>query len=219
MPLKSAVLPLLDSSDDVVRRSGAANTVVLAEGRRVGANTDVPGLAWALADLVPRAASAPVTVLGAGATARSAVLSLAAVGVRAATVVARRPEATTALADVASSAGVELSVRPWVDAAAALAAGLVVSTVPSGAADSLAERLPDGPVTLVDVVYAPWPTPLASAWSAAGGSVVGGLEMLVRQAALQLRLMTGVDVDLAQVVAVMRSAGAAELARRGGRTG
>jgi shikimate dehydrogenase len=60
---------------------------------------------------------------------------------------------------------------------------------------------------LFDVVYAPWPTVLAQAWSARGGVVVGGLEFLVEQAALQVDLMTGQNPP----VDVMRAAGTAAL--------
>ena len=87
---------------------------------------------------------------------------------------------------------------------------------PAGAADSLAATVRniadgagDSPTsdsgirpTLLDVVYDPWPTPLAMAWQAAGGVVVPGLAMLLHQAAAQVELMTGVGADLT----AMRSA-------------
>jgi shikimate dehydrogenase len=106
---------------------------------------------------------------------------------------------------------------PWTEAAARLgAAPVAVSTVPHGAADNV---FPDGaPVgqlgtvlpgtVLLDVVYRPWPTALARAWVAAGGVAVPGLEMLVHQAARQVRTWTGREPD----VAAMRAAGAAVLA-------
>jgi shikimate dehydrogenase len=85
-----------------------------------------------------------------------------------------------------------------------------VSTTPGGATDILVTELP-GRVSgvLFDVVYAPWPTPLAAAWSARGGVVVGGLELLVEQAALQVELMTGQKPP----VEAMRAAGVAALGR------
>src|SRR5438874_13146920 len=78
MPLKTAVLPLLDTADSTVARAGAANTLVLREGRRDGANTDVPGLVAALSER--DAAASHAAVLGGGATARSAVVSRAEIG-------------------------------------------------------------------------------------------------------------------------------------------
>jgi shikimate dehydrogenase len=61
-------------------------------------------------------------------------------------------------------------------------------------ADALAASVPPSAGTLFDVVYAPWPTPLAVAWSAAGGVVVNGLDLLVHQAVGQIALMTGETV-------------------------
>ena len=124
------------------------------------------------------------------------------------TVYARRREAATAeLSEVAARLGVPPpDVQPWELASARLGeADLVVSTTPAGAADGLVVDL-TGRVAgvLFDVVYAPWPTVLAAAWSARGGVVIGGLDLLVEQAALQVELMTGHLPD----VGVMRNAGA-----------
>ena len=75
-----------------------------------------------------------------------------------------------------------------------------MSTLPPRAADGLAARLleqgsaapdGDGPPVLLDVAYEPWPSALASAWSARGGTVVPGLEMLLYQAVEQVLLFTG----------------------------
>ena len=55
---------------------------------------------------------------------------------------------------------------------------------------------------LLDVVYDPWPTPLAKAWAEAGGAVASGLDMLLHQAVRQVELMTGLTPPLG----AMRSA-------------
>jgi shikimate dehydrogenase len=173
MPLKRAVLPMLASIEPLAAEVGAANTVLFGDvaGEWAGFNTDVLGMVDALAGIgVPGTA----TVLGAGATAASAVAALSSLGVRRVVVRARRP-------------GLVADVEPW---PSAVADELVVSTVPAGVADGLAVGDVRGKV-LFDVVYAPWPTPLAAAWSAAGGTVIGGLELLIAQAAHQVRLMTG----------------------------
>jgi shikimate dehydrogenase len=75
-------------------------------------------------------------------------------------------------------------------ASAAIAgADVVISTLPKGAADHLTGA---GRGTVVlDVIYAPWPTPFAAAADAAGARVVSGLEMLLHQAVAQVELMTG----------------------------
>ena len=63
--------------------------------------------------------------------------------------------------------------------------------------------------TLLDVAYSPWPTALAAQWFAAGGTVVHGLEMLLHQALLQVRIFVAGDPfaelpDEAAVLDVMR---------------
>jgi shikimate dehydrogenase len=211
MPLKRAVLPLLARVERLASDVGAANTVLFGgvDGEWWGANTDVPGMVTALRGAGvsrPRA----VSVLGGGATAASAVAAVAELGVRATTVFARRPDAARDLVAAGTSFGVDVDVRGWAEAAGALDADLVVSTVPAGAADELATAVPGSPRALFDVVYAPWPTPLAAAWAAKGGLVVGGLALLVAQAAEQVRLMTGLEPPIAR----MQAAGEAALAAR-----
>ena len=189
MPLKNDVLPLLDDVDPVALATGAVNTVLLAGGRRSGFNTDVDGIVVSLDEA--HAGRGPAVVLGAGATARSAVAALAERGTTQVTAHVRRPEAAVDLAHTAAAVGVELDVRPWSEAAGSLGADVVVSTVPRGAADGLAAAVPDSPGTLLDVVYDPWPTVLASAWLERGGVIASGLDLLLHQAVHQVRLMTG----------------------------
>jgi shikimate dehydrogenase len=87
----------------------------------------------------------------------------------------------------------------------------VIATTPGGTADVLADAVPDRPGTLFDVLYDPWPTRLAAAWAARGGAVVGGLDLLVHQAVLQVEQMTGRSPA---PLAAMRSAGEAGLSAR-----
>jgi shikimate dehydrogenase len=90
----------------------------------------------------------------------------------------------------------------------AIEGDVVVATIPAEAQDgALVARCADVPV-IFEVVYDPWPTPLAAA---AGDRVlVSGLDLLVHQAVLQFELFTGVPAPLA----AMRAAGEAELAAR-----
>jgi shikimate dehydrogenase len=120
------------------------------------------------------------------------------------------------MTDLADRLRLAVEIREWAQAAAALAEPLVVVTTPAGAADALAADVPPGGAAgvLFDVVYDPWPTPLAAAWQAAGGQVVGGLDLLVHQAARQVELMTGMALDLPRLVAAMTVAGEAVLAER-----
>jgi shikimate dehydrogenase len=207
MPLKQAVLPLLDEATPLVAKTGSANTVVLHDGRRVGHNTDVEGIVAAFREAgvghVDRAA-----VIGAGATAASALAALHDLGAHDIRVLARSAERARALEPVAAALGVRLrlgELHPleledrWPQA--------VVSTVPAGVLDGFAAQSdPSGDVPpLLDVVYAPWPTPLASAYAAAGGTVVPGTAMLLHQAAAQVTLMTGRPAPIEQMRAALPS--------------
>jgi len=201
MPLKQEALRLATRRSSLADRVGAANTLVFeAGGGRFADNTDVPGMAAALRergiDGVPRA-----TVLGGGATACSAVAALAGLAA-CVVVVVRTPGRAGVVRAVAEASGLACDVVDWTRADAALAAPLVVSTVPKGAADALAGAVPTAPGVLFDVLYDPWPTPLAGAWAAGGGTVLGGLDLLVHQAALQVGLMTGAPVP----VSILRAA-------------
>ena len=183
MPLKQAVLPLLDEVSGLARDVAAANTVLLDDGRLRGDNTDVHGIVAALAEAGVRSAERAV-VLGGGATARSALAALAQLGERAPVLVVRSEPVETLAAAV--RLGVEPSVVPFRPQVLE-GCDLLISTLPPGAADAVAEHAGHVPVVL-DVVYAPWPTRLAAA---ATGTVVGGAAMLLHQAARQVELMTG----------------------------
>jgi shikimate dehydrogenase len=211
MPLKRTVLPLLDHTDQLAVVAGGANTVVFRPDGRYGYNTDVQGIVDALTE-VGATAPGSVTIIGAGATACSALAALAEFGAATADVVVRDPSRA---ADLLAAAD-RLNVRVRLLSLAALTdagPGLLISTVPAGAADGYAERIRAtgrAPAAVLDVVYAPWPTPLAEAAAAAGAVVASGFAMLLHQAAAQVELMTGKPAPLE----AMRAAGEAELARR-----
>lgn len=204
MPLKETVIDLLTDVEPVAAFVRAVNTVILDGPRRTGFNTDISGLKTIFDDVGVDSAST-VTLVGAGATARSTVAALAATGVQSVLIVARRPSAAAELVEVAEALGLAAEPGRWPATTADLASNLVVSTVPAEVGSTF--ETPDSPGTLVDVLYHPWPTPLAAAWKLAGGPVVGGLELLVRQAVEQVALMTGHRPPLE----VLRAAGAAAL--------
>ena len=203
MPLKVAALRL-GTVEPLARQAEAANTLVFeADGSRRLHNTDVGGLVWALRQAgVDRLGQ--VTVLGAGATARSSLLSVARLGARRVTVLARTPARAAALATLGADLGVEVVVTPWSESVPA--ADLVLSTAVAGAADPLADAAAAAAPIVFDAVYAPWPTALAAAAEAAGRRVVNGLDLLVGQALLQLELMTGHTVDASVLYRAGRSA-------------
>ena len=212
MPLKEVALECVDDATPMARIVSAVNTILFDDdGRRIGDNTDVPGMVAALEERWFGRPSHGV-VLGGGATARSAVAVLSAFTDHI-EVYIRTPARAERLRRVAADLRVSCEIRPWDDRVAALTAPLVVSTTPPGATDDLADRVPESPGVLLDVTYVPWPTRIAAAWEAAGGGVVRGLDVLIHQAVLQVVAMTGRDVP----DGVLRAAGESALAERGSR--
>jgi shikimate-5-dehydrogenase len=199
MPLKQAVLPLLDEVSALARDVGAVNTVSLGRHGRSGDNTDVHGIVAAL-----RAAGVGdghgAVVLGGGATAASALAAVRDLGGTDPSVVVRSRERASLVMAAGERLGVRVRLVSWDQAADELArAPVAVSTVPPGAADSVLPPVVAAGAVLLDVVYRPWPTRLAAAWVAAGGTSVPGIEMLLHQAAGQVHAWTGEWPDLPEM--------------------
>ena len=212
MPLKREVLPLLDERTALVDQVGAANTVLLSEGRKQGFNTDVAGVVGALGDAGVTSLEY-VQVLGAGATAASVLAASAQLGATRVLVSARDPEKAQSLEPVAAALGIDLTIRPiGMTDRSMIVPSAVISTLPAGTPIDVPfpEQIRAQSV-LLDVAYEPWPSELASSWTDAGGAVVSGLAMLLHQAVAQVRIfVTGDERGAlqreAEVVAAMRSA-------------
>ncbi|MBX7468222.1 shikimate dehydrogenase [Streptomyces sp. MAG02] len=211
MPLKRAVIPLLDAVSATAASVEAVNTVVFTDdGRRLGDNTDIPGMIAALEERgVTRVESA--AVLGAGATASSALAALARICTGPVTAYVRSASRAEEMRGWGERLEIDVRTVDWSRAAEAFETPLVVATTPAGAADALAEAVPETAGTLFDVLYEPWPTALAAAWAERGGAVVGGLDLLVHQAVLQVEQMTGCPTA---PLDAMRKAGEAALTHR-----
>lgn len=199
-PGKEEALALAATAGREATLTGAANTLIRTGQGWHAENTDVAGLRAALLEVgVTAQECRTATLLGSGATARSALVALQGLGVREVTCVVRREvrEDTQRLAAVLDIALVVVPAQEWA-ARADAPPRLVVSTLPGGvdlgnwSVPSLADAV------VFDVVYAPWPTPLATAATMSGSpSVHGGALMLLHQAGLQVQLMTGRAAPLA----------------------
>ncbi|MFG2957132.1 shikimate dehydrogenase [Streptomyces sp. NPDC048291] len=211
MPLKRAVIPLVDEISETAASVDAVNTVVFTEdGRRIGDNTDIPGMVAALREHgIEQVGSA--AILGAGATASSALAALARICTGEVVAYVRSEERAAEMRHWGERLDVEVRTADWADAAQALQAPLVIATTPAGTTDALAAAVPERPTTLFDVLYHPWPTALAARWSMFGGAVVSGLDLLVHQAVLQVEQMTG---RTPAPLEAMRRAGEKALAER-----
>jgi shikimate dehydrogenase len=215
MPLKREALALAAGVTTArARLAGGVNTLVLEGGRAVRAdNTDLPGAVAAVRERYAGPITAG-TVLGGGATAASTGLALCELGAREVRLLARSPErAADAAAAVAEHpSGPRVDVLPL--AGTPVVGQVVVSTVPAAAQDDdLVTRCSEVPVVF-EVLYDPWPTPLAAAAAGSGRVLVGGLDLLVHQAVLQLELFTGRPALAGEVLGAMRAAGETALAGR-----
>ena len=202
MPLKTAVIKYCDELSETARVTGAVNTVYPRGEKVLGDNTDVIGIVNALrhAGLEPQPLKDSAAIVGGGATAISALTALHQLGYSRVSVYARSLHKLGSVQEAADRLGVQLEQVSLADLPQNLAERghyPVVSTLPARAADEWASQLSGlkgasathRPV-LLDVAYNPWPSVLASAWEANGGTVVSGLEMLLYQAVEQVLLFT-----------------------------
>lgn len=187
LPHKVAVLPYMAEIDDVARRIGAVNTVVVRpDGSLAGSNTDAFGFLESLKADAPAgwdAAAGPAAVLGAGGAARAIVVALLDAGVPELRIVNRSLDKAEALA---AEFGGRVRPAAWAERAAALGGvNLLVNTTSLGmngqpALEIALDDLP--PAALVnDIVYAPLTTDLLARARARGNPVVDGLGMLLHQ--------------------------------------
>ena len=211
MPLKAAVLPLLDDLAPSGRDVGVVNTVVFADGGAIGHNTDVQGVLRSFDEAGVRGAPESLALFGGGGTARAVVAAVAARGGVVVRALVRDPARAAGLQELGRALGVDVEVLDLAAAPEVLgAADIVVNTTPAGVVDALAASGWPRGIPYIDVLYSPWPTALAVAAQTAGSVVVGGLVMLVAQAAVQVELHTGLSAPYD----VMCAAGEAALAAR-----
>jgi 3-dehydroquinate dehydratase/shikimate dehydrogenase len=186
IPYKVDLARRADEIDATARRIGAINTLRVRDGRVSGVNTDVEGFLSPLAalDLAGKRAA----VLGAGGAARAAAYGLAEVGAQVA-VYARRVEQAAGVAALVGGAHGTIPPSPgsW---------DLLVNATPAGMFPGVEESPLSaaalrGGGTVYDLVYNPPITRLMLEADRAGCRVIGGLEMLVAQAAAQFRWWTG----------------------------
>jgi 3-dehydroquinate dehydratase/shikimate dehydrogenase len=186
LPFKVDLLSRV-AADDLSRRVGAVNTLVRGkDGRWLGANTDVAGLVAPLSGRLSLEGDR-AAILGAGGAARGAALALADRGA-CVVIYARRP---TAARKVATDMGVDSA--PWPPAPGSW--DLLVNATPAGMEPNVQDTpWPDARFDgrfVYDLIYNPAETRLLREARAAGCETLGGLDMLVAQAAAQFELWTG----------------------------
>ncbi|WP_277068624.1 shikimate dehydrogenase [Saccharomonospora viridis] len=196
MPGKRVALEVAEEATPRAVAVGAANTLSrLPTGGWRADCTDVDGVVGAL-----RAAGGfrpgdgrTAVVLGAGGTAAAAVAGFQELGLVDVHLVVREPARAQATAEAARRAGLDVTVHRWAEtdlAALTSTAAVLVNTVPPDAVAPHVDALAAVPCVL-DVIYHPWPTPLAEAVTARRSRVATGLDMLLHQAFGQVEQFTG----------------------------
>jgi shikimate dehydrogenase len=208
-PCKQAVLPLLHELSREARDLGAANTVLLGSGRRVGHNTDATGFAESFRRGLPGARLDRVLLLGAGGAGSAAGHAALTLGVR--TLLVHDIEAATAdrLAGRLRALFPKADVSAAADAARAMAAvdGLIHCTptgMPSRPGMPLEAKLIEKRHWVADIVYVPLETELLRVARGKGCRTLDGGGMAVFQAASAFRLFTGRVADAARMEAHFR---------------
>lgn len=216
VPHKQAVVPHLDRLSPQAEAVGAVNTIVCCarDGALIGDNTDVAGFLAPLLDLADRLRGARMMILGSGGAARAIAYALLTTFEPARlTLAARTPSKARRLAADLSQHDVRgaLDMESMESAEAAVrSARLIVNATPLGmhpavsdspwpnADDFTSEHI------VYDVVYNPEETRLLRAAAARGAATIGGLEMLVGQAAASYALWTGQEMPIDAVKTALR---------------
>jgi shikimate dehydrogenase len=207
MPGKRAALEVATTTTARARAVGAANTLVRRADGWAADCTDVDGVTGALRAVgcVPGPTG---VVLGAGGTACAALAGLAELGVRSVDVVVRDVSRAALAQACGAAVGLTVNLVPWAVAdfaALASSASVLVNTAPPSAVATLTADLSLTPCVL-DVIYHPWPTPLATAVAEHGGVLATGLDMLLHQAFGQVAQFTNQEPPREAMRDALRSA-------------
>lgn len=193
VPHKEAFFQAVDDVSDTARRAGAVNTILTADGKLYGDNTDVHGFITPLVERAFPFATSAALILGAGGAARAVVVALLDSGIATLRIANRTLPRAEALAQAFDDHRIEVLTLDSA-AEATSGVGLVVNATALGWHDELPvpasffERL-DSSVLAYDLTYRD--TPFLKAARDAGLATLDGLPMLVHQGARSFELWTG----------------------------
>jgi shikimate dehydrogenase len=214
IPHKQRVARLIPDLTPEASLTGAVNCIEIRGGDQlVGHNTDVAGFLEPLAPHQQSLQGHRALVIGAGGAALAVAMALSRVVAMNVTVAARRQDRAQAVVDrVCTGASVGLSIAD-VDEARLKDYRLIVNATPVGMhphADTspLKETAAFGAGQIVyDLIYSPSETQLMRTARVAGGLVIGGLPMLIGQAANAYLIWTGRVMNREAVASRLRSSG------------
>jgi 3-dehydroquinate dehydratase/shikimate dehydrogenase len=200
IPHKEEVIPLLTETDSAVDHIGAANTIVIDGFDRRGYNTDHAAALESIDEGLARGkdldvlAGRTALVLGAGGVAKAVVHALQTRNVRV-LIAARKKEQAEQLAERFRAEAVEWGNRQKTKC------DLLINCTPVGMHPHVDHTPFEGEdlvrsMIVFDTIYNPEQTLLIKQARERGCHVVTGVDMFVRQAALQFKLFTGTDAPL-----------------------
>jgi 3-dehydroquinate dehydratase / shikimate dehydrogenase len=190
VPFKPDVLRAADEADEPARRCGAANTLLMGDGRWVARNADVDGFLVPLDARGIELRGARCAVLGTGGAARAVVVALAGRGAGV-TVYGRREDAAREVAGLVRGSAAQAGL-PRAGTFDILVNATPVGMWPDVDASPVESAVLSEGGLVYDLVYNPEKTVLLRQAEAAGCAVVSGLEMLIAQAGRQFEWWTGI---------------------------
>lgn len=198
MPLKEVVTTIGAGVDPLAKRISSANTILIERSSHAVdvqiLSTDVMGFA-AIFNRLQITQDSAISIIGGGGTARAALAALD--GLVKNINIYQRSENRNELVKKAALLS-RIRFFNFEDLAEIAHDFLVISTLPSSAFFSLANAIPariKSDQILLDVSYSPFPSRPSVLWQESGGLLIDGLELLIRQALEQLRLMTRISFD------------------------
>ena len=207
MPLKEEALQVADEISDVATRISCGNTLFLSDDLWRLTSTDVSGFDFSF-KMHGLNQIDSVLIIGAGATARSAVASVSQISKKV-SVISRNPGREPAMNQASS---VDVTYLPWEHTDQINSADLVINTTPDRAAEFFLPSIENPRGTFFEVLYNPWPTAVAKAWSDSKSQVIDGLDLLIHQGISQVEIFTGLSVDRELLYQKMRKAAMIKLA-------
>ena len=207
LPHKESIIRYLDSVSPESRRIGAVNTIVNRNGRLHGTTTDPEGFLKAVTQKMNLTKATPITLMGAGGTARTLLFALLERRCADIVLACRTPrKAKRLLSDARKHfrARIIPLLTLWTPAFAARMAktALLINCTPVGMSPR-PDAIPLSPVllhkslTVFDTVYNPLKTRLLAETEKRGGRAVSGLDMLIYQGLASFKLWTGKKADYA----------------------
>ncbi|WP_088240584.1 shikimate dehydrogenase [Calothrix rhizosoleniae] len=223
IPHKQAILPLLSDITPIAQAVGAVNTVVRKDNQWVGTNTDVDGFISPLRNYNHDWSQQVAVVLGNGGAARAVVAGLTQLGISEIHLLGRNLEKLQAFQQSWENSPLEvnLQVHEWKSLPELISqANLLVNTTPVGMYPRIGEspvsvediaNLPPGAIAY-DLIYTPNPTQFLQQAQQVGAVAMDGLEMLVQQGVIALKMWLQQDTV---PIDIMRQALREQLSGRG----